>query len=89
MIDNPHDYPNPASIEVAEEPYVNVSIITPQEFANDFDLVVAEVDRRSTVRYFRQDQKGTYLLKSRAEETEPCPSVVTVLARVISVYHKI
>ena len=32
MIDNPHDYPNPASIEVAEEPFVNVSIITPQEF---------------------------------------------------------
>ena len=31
MIDNPHDYPNPASIEVAEEPFVNVSIITPQE----------------------------------------------------------
>ena len=63
--------------------------ITPQEFANDFDLVVAEVDRRSTVRYFRQDQKGTYLLKGREEEAEPCPSVVTVLARVISVYHKI
>lgn len=41
------------------------------------------------MRYFRQDQKGTYLLKSREEEAEPCPSVVTVLARVISVYHKI
>ena len=35
MIDNPHDYPNPASIEVAEEPYVNVSIITPQEFVGN------------------------------------------------------
>ena len=35
MIDNPHDYPNPASIEVAEEPYVNVSIITPQEFGGN------------------------------------------------------
>ena len=31
MIDNP----NPASIEVAEEPYVNVSIITPQEFVGN------------------------------------------------------
>ncbi len=35
MIDNPHDYPNPASIDVAEEPYVNVSIITPQEFVGN------------------------------------------------------
>ena len=35
MIDNPHDYPNPASIEVAEEPYVNVSIITPLEFVGN------------------------------------------------------
>ena len=35
MIVNPHDYPNPASIEVAEEPYVNVSIITPQEFVGN------------------------------------------------------
>ena len=35
MIDNPHDYPNPASIEGAEEPYVNVSIITPQEFVGN------------------------------------------------------
>ena len=35
MIDNPHDYPNPASIEVAEEPFVNVSIITPQEFVGN------------------------------------------------------
>ena len=35
MIDNPHNYPNPASIEVAEEPFVNVSIITPQEFVGN------------------------------------------------------
>ena len=35
MIDNPHNYPNPASIGVAEEPYVNVSIITPQEFVGN------------------------------------------------------
>ena len=35
MIDNPHDYPNPASIEVAEEPYVKVSIMTPQEFVGN------------------------------------------------------
>ena len=35
MIDNPHDYPNPASIEVAEAPFVNVSLITPQEFVGN------------------------------------------------------
>ena len=35
MVDNPHDYPNPASIEVSEEPFVNVSIITPQEFVGN------------------------------------------------------
>ena len=35
MIDNPHDYPNPGSIEVAEEPFVNVSIITPQDFVGN------------------------------------------------------
>ena len=35
IVDNPHDYPNPASIEVAEEPFVNVSIITPQEFVGN------------------------------------------------------
>ena len=35
MYKRQHDYPNPASIEVAEEPYVNVSIITPQEFVGN------------------------------------------------------
>ena len=35
MVDNPHEYPNPASIELAEEPFVNVSIITPQEFVGN------------------------------------------------------
>ena len=35
MVDNPHNYPNPASIEMAEEPFVSVSIITPQEFVGN------------------------------------------------------
>ena len=35
MVDNPHNYPNPASIEMAEEPFVRVSIITPQEFVGN------------------------------------------------------
>lgn len=32
MIDNPVDYPNPAHIEKAEEPYIRATIITPTEF---------------------------------------------------------
>ena len=32
MVDNPHNYPDPASIAEAREPYVKVSIITPEEY---------------------------------------------------------
>ncbi len=32
MVDNPHNYPDPASIAEAHEPYVKVSIITPKEY---------------------------------------------------------
>ena len=35
MVDNPHNYPNPASIEMAEEPFVKVTIITPNEFVGN------------------------------------------------------
>ena len=35
MVDNPHNYPDPASIEHAEEPYVKVGIITPNEFVGN------------------------------------------------------
>ena len=35
MVDNPHNYPDPAGIELAEEPFVSVSIITPQEFVGN------------------------------------------------------
>ncbi|MBQ9330636.1 MAG: translation elongation factor 4 [Oscillibacter sp.] len=34
-VDNPHNYPDPASIEHAEEPFVKVSIITPNEFVGN------------------------------------------------------
>ena len=34
-VDNPHNSPAPASIEEASEPYVNVTIITPQEFVGN------------------------------------------------------
>ncbi len=34
-VDNPHNYPDPASITEAKEPYVNATIITPQEFVGN------------------------------------------------------
>ena len=34
-VDNPHNYPDPASIMEAAEPYVKVTIITPQEFVGN------------------------------------------------------
>lgn len=35
LVDNPHNYPNPATIETALEPYVAVSIITPQAYVGN------------------------------------------------------
>ena len=35
MVDNPHNYPDPASISEALEPYVKVTIITPNEFVGN------------------------------------------------------
>ncbi|MDO4989343.1 MAG: translation elongation factor 4 [Eubacteriales bacterium] len=35
MVDNPHNYPDVASIAEAYEPYVSVSIITPNEFVGN------------------------------------------------------
>ena len=34
-VDNPHNYPDPASIAEAREPYMHVSIITPQEYVGN------------------------------------------------------
>ena len=34
-VDNPHNYPDPASIEHSEEPYVKVSIITPNDYVGN------------------------------------------------------
>ena len=34
-VDNPHNYPDPGTIEHAEEPYVKVSIIAPNEFVGN------------------------------------------------------
>ena len=35
MVDNPHNYPDPTQIAEAHEPYVKVSIITPNEFVGN------------------------------------------------------
>ena len=35
MVDNPHNYPDPTQILEAHEPYVKVSIITPNEFVGN------------------------------------------------------
>ena len=34
-VDNPHNYPDPAAIDRAEEPYVKVSIISPNDFVGN------------------------------------------------------
>jgi len=34
-VDNPHNYPDPAGIERAEEPFVKVSIITPNDYVGN------------------------------------------------------
>ncbi|MCI8399340.1 MAG: elongation factor 4 [Oscillibacter sp.] len=34
-VDNPHNYPDPAAIERAEEPYVKVSIISPNDYVGN------------------------------------------------------
>ena len=34
-VDNPHNYPDPSVIERAEEPYVKVNIIAPNEYVGN------------------------------------------------------
>ena len=42
MVDNPLDYPDPMEIQLAEEPYVKVSLIAPQEYVgNIMDLATS------------------------------------------------
>ena len=35
MVDNPHNYPHPAVIELAEEPYAKVSIVSPPDYVGN------------------------------------------------------
>ncbi|MCD7945746.1 MAG: translation elongation factor 4 [Clostridiales bacterium] len=41
-VDNPHNYPDPAVIKEAREPYVNVSIITPNDYVGDIMPICQE-----------------------------------------------
>jgi len=42
MVDNPLDYPDPMEIELAEEPYVKVNLMAPQEYVgNIMDLATS------------------------------------------------
>ena len=42
MVDNPLDYPDPMEIQLAEEPYVKISLISPQEYVgNIMDLATS------------------------------------------------
>ena len=63
MIDNPHNYPDPASIEIAMEPYVKVSIITPNEFVGN--IMPLCQDRRGD--YKDMQYLDTYLVEMHYE----------------------
>ncbi|MCD7734009.1 MAG: translation elongation factor 4, partial [Clostridiales bacterium] len=41
-VDNPHNYPDPAVIKEAREPYVNVSILTPNDYVGDIMPICQE-----------------------------------------------
>ena len=47
-VDNPHNYPDPAVIAMAEEPYVKVSIISPNEYVGN--IMPLCQDRRGEVK---------------------------------------
>ena len=44
-VDNPHNYPDPASIAEALEPYVKVTIISPNEFVGNIMPLCQEIGR--------------------------------------------
>jgi len=48
MVDNPHNYPDPGSVAESHEPYVKVSIITPNEYVGNIMPICQ--DRRGEYR---------------------------------------
>ena len=59
MIDNPLNYPDPTEIEIAEEPFVRASIITPPEYVG----AIMDICRERRGEYLDM----TYLDQSRVE----------------------
>ncbi len=47
MVDNPLDYPDPMEIQLAEEPYVKASLISPQEYVGN----IMELDQQRRGEY--------------------------------------
>ena len=45
-VDNPHNYPDPSLIERAEEPYVKVNIIAPNEYVGNI-MPMCQIGRAS------------------------------------------
>ena len=73
-VDNPHNYPDPAGIAEAKEPYVSVSIITPQEFVGNimplneiiydfFDTLKARTKGYASLDYELADYRPSELVK--------------------------
>jgi len=61
FIDNPSDYPDPARIEDAEEPYIKAQIITPLPYIGN--LITLCVDKRGTQTSFTHlDEKRVELV---------------------------
>ena len=65
MVDNPHNYPDPAVIELAEEPYAMVSIVSPPDYVGNIMPMCQE--RRGE---FKDMQ---YLDTNLVGCTTPCP----------------
>ncbi len=57
MIDNPLNYPNPAEIELAEEPFVAATILTPSEYVgNIMDLCQDRRGEYKNMNYLDEDR---------------------------------
>ena len=84
MVDNPHNYPDPASISEALEPFVRVTIITPNEFVGnimplcqerrgEYKDMQRDASQRDHLRLFRHAQgphQGLRLAGLRAERIQ-------------------
>ena len=61
MVDNPLDYPDPADIQLAEEPFVKVNLMAPQEYVGNIirppgGAALRDAPERNHLRLFRRPQ---------------------------------